>query len=161
MTQEEKICLWMEAASLNNDGSAVARRVIVVGEFLEKVGQLNDQSLCRCLAGINFQMPVTVVRLPDSVFIQAVLGEMNVWYTDTGLSPGVVGRAHGGRSRKLFIPICSIPALKITTHSPEDSWTTDRLIRSFAAEAGGRAEQINRGAGNQYVVFDRNRLKEI
>ena len=161
ITPQEKIDTWMEAAGQLNKGPAVQHRVVTAGEFLEKTARMSEQEACSCLTGIDFSKPVTVVRLPTSVYVQFVQQHQGIWFTDTGLTADDVGLARGQRTRKLFSPVGVVPALKSTARSVKDTWTRDRLFQSVAPRARGKSGQMTKGGGTQYIVFDKTRMREV
>jgi hypothetical protein len=151
----------MEAAGQLRKSKAVQDRVVTAGEFLEKTARMSERDACSCLSGIDFSKLVSVVRLPDSVYVQYVQKHRGVWFTDTGLTEDLVGLAEGRRTRKLFVPIGVVHALKSTARSIKDTWTVDRLFQSVSPAAKGKMGQLTRGGGTQYVVFDKTRMKEV
>lgn len=161
ITPDEKIGCWLKAAGQANKGLVVEKRVVAAGEFLEKTGRMTEEEACSCLTGIDFSLPVTVVRLPTSVYVQFVQQHKGVWFTDTGLTADDVGLAEGKRVRKLFIPVGVVPALKSTARSIKDTWTADRLFQSMSPMARGRLGQMTKGGGTQYIVFDKMRMREV
>lgn len=161
MTPDDKIERWLEAAGQSGKGPAVRQRVVTAGEFLEKTARMTERDACGCLSGIDFSMSVTVVRLPDSVYVQFVQQHKGIWFTDTGLTADDVGLAQGRRVRKLFVPSGAVPALKSTARSIKDTWTADRLFQSVSPKSGGRMGQMTQGGGTQYVVFDKTRMREL
>ena len=161
ITPKEKIDAWMEASGQLNKGPAVENRVVTAGEFLEKTGRMSQDEACSCLTGIDFSMPVTVVRLPDVVYVQFVQQHKGIWFTNTGLTADDVGLAQGRRLRKLFSPIGAVPALQSTARSIKDTWTKDRLFQSVSPQARGKMGQMTKGGGTQYIVFDKTRMREL
>lgn len=161
MTPKDKIARWLDAAGQLHKSSAVEQRVKTAGEFLEKTARMTEQEVCSCLTGIDFSKPVTVVRLPNSVYVQYVQQHKGCWFTDTGLTEDAVGLAEGGRKRKLFVPVGVVHALKSTARSIKDTWTVDRLFQSVSPAARGKLGQLTRGGGTQYIVFDKIRMKEV
>lgn len=161
ITPDEKVGRWIEAAGQTNKGPAVEKRVTAAGEFLEKTGRMTEKEACSCLTGIDFSLPVTVVRLPTSVYVQFVQQHKGIWFTDTGLTADDVGLAEGRRVRKLFVPVGVVPALKSTARSIKDTWTADRLFQSMSPAARGKMGQLTKGGGTQYIVFDKTRMREV
>lgn len=121
ITPPDKIERWMKAAGQSGKGPAVRDRVIVAGEYLEKTARMPESEVLGLLAGIDFSKSVEVVRLPASVYVQYVQKHKGVWFTDTGLTPDLVGLAEGKRTRKLFTPIGIVPALKSTAAAIKDT----------------------------------------
>lgn len=160
-TPEEKIARWMQAAGQSGKSPAVRDRVVTAGEFLEKTARMTERETSSCLSGIDFSKPVSVVPLPPSVYVQYVQQHQGVWFTDTGLTPDLVGLAEGKRIRKLFTPAGTVHALKSTARSIKDTWTADRLFQSISPAAKGKLGQMTRGGGTQYIVFDKFRMKEV
>jgi hypothetical protein len=161
MTPSDKIARWVLAAGQTGKAQPVIDRVVAAGEFLERTSTMSEADACSCLSGIDFSKSVSVVRLPSSVFVQYVQQHRGVWFTDTGLSPDLIGLAEGRRLRKLFTPIGAVHALKTTARSIKDTWTLDRVFQSISPAARGKLGQMTRGGGTQYVVHDRFGMKEI
>jgi hypothetical protein len=122
---------------------------------------MSEAETCSCLSGIDFSHPVTVVRLPDGIYVQYQQQHRGIWFTSTGLTPDLVGLAAGRRTRKLFSPRGTVHALQSTARSIKDTWTADRLFESISPAARGRLGQMTRGGGIQYVVPDKFAMKEI
>jgi hypothetical protein len=160
-TPPDKIARWVKAAGQTGKPQPVVDRVVIAGEFLEKTARLNESDACSCLTGIDFSKPVSVVRLPTSVYVQYQEQHRGAWFTDTGLTPDQVGLADGRRIRKLFTPIGAVHALQSTARSIKDTWTVDRLFQSLSPGAQGKLGQMTRGGGTQYVVHDKFAMKEI
>jgi hypothetical protein len=108
-----------------------------------------------------FSKTVRVVRLPNSADVQYARQHRGIWFTDTGLTPDLVGLAQGRRTRKLFTPVGAVHALQSTARSIKGTWTPDRLFQSVSPAARGKSGQMTRGGGIQYVVIDRFAMKEI
>jgi hypothetical protein len=161
LTPPDKIARWVRAAGQTGKPQPVLDRVITAGEFLERTARMSEADACSCLTGIDFSMPVTVVRLPQSVYVQYEQQHRGVWFTDTGLTPDLVGLAEGRRKRKLFTPVGTVHALQSTARSVKDTWTADRLFESVSPAARGRLGQMTRGGGTQYIVHDKFAMKEI
>ena len=161
ITPKDKVTRWMDAAGQLHKSHEVEKRVVTAGEFLEKTARMNEREACSCLTGIDFSKSVSVVRLPESVYVQHVQRHKGDWFTDTGLTPDAVGLADGRRTRKLFVPVGVVHALKSTARSIKDTWTTNRLLQSVSPAARGKLGQMTRGGGTQYIVFDKFRMKEI
>ena len=102
-----------------------------------------------------------MVRLPDSVYVQYVAQHKGVWFTDTGLTPDLIGLAEGRRLRKLFAPLGVVHALQSNARSIKDTWSIDRLFQSVSPAARGKLGQMTRGGGTQYIVHDKFAMKEI
>jgi hypothetical protein len=160
-TPSDKIARWVQAAGQTGKSQAVVDRVVTAGEFLEKTARMSEREACSCLTGIDFSRPVSVVRLPNSVYVQYVQQHQGVWFTDTGLTPDLVGLAEGRRTRKLFAPVGTVHALQSTARSIKDTWSADRLFQSMSPAARGKLGQMTRGGGTQYVVHDKFAMKEI
>lgn len=107
ITPPDKIERWMKAAGQSGKGPAVRDRVIVAGEFLEKTTRMQESEVLALLSGIDFSKSVEVVQLPGSVYVQYVQKHKGVWFTDTGLTPDLVGLAEGGRTRNCLPPLVS------------------------------------------------------
>jgi hypothetical protein len=122
---------------------------------------MSESDTCSCLTGIDFSKPVSVVRLPNSIYVQYEQQHRGVWFTDTGLTPDLVGLADGRRVRKLFTPIGVVHALQSTARSIKDTWTADRLFQSLSPVTQAKMGQMTRGGGIQYVVHDKFAMKEI
>ena len=161
MTPQDKIARWVKAAGQTGKPQPVVDRVVIAGEFLEKTARMSEGDACSCLTGIDFSKPVQVVRLPDSVYVQYEQQHRGVWFTDTGLTPDLVGLADGRRVRKLFTPLGIVHALQSTARSIKDTWTADRLFQSLSPSARGKLGQMTRGGGTQYVVHDKFAMKEV
>ena len=161
MTPQDKIARWVKAAGQTGKPQPVVDRVVIAGEFLEKTARMSEADACSCLTGIDFSKPVQVVRLPDSVYVQYEQQHRGVWFTDTGLTPDLVGLADGRRVRKLFTPLGIVHALQSTARSIKDTWTADRLFQSLSPSARGKLGQMTRGGGTQYVVHDKFAMKEV
>ncbi|MDH4352049.1 MAG: hypothetical protein OEW56_12955, partial [Gemmatimonadota bacterium] len=84
MTPPDKIARWIKAAGQDGKAQPVLDRVVVAGEFLERTARMSEAEACSCLSGIDFSKPVSVVRLPNSVYVQYVQQHRGVWFTDTG-----------------------------------------------------------------------------
>jgi hypothetical protein len=161
MTPQDKIARWVKAAGQTGKPQPVVDRVVIAGEFLEKTARMNERDACSCLTGIDFSKPVSVVRLPNSVYVQYEQQHRGVWFTDTGLTADLIGLADGRRVRKLFTPMGVVHALKSTAGSIKDTWTADRLFQSLSPAARGKLGQMTRGGGTQYLVHDKFAMKEI
>jgi hypothetical protein len=157
----DKIQRWLRGAGQAGKSQAVIDRVLTAVEFLERTARMSEPQACSCLTGIDFSMPVSVVRLPPKVYVQYANAHNGIWFTDTGLTPDLVGLAEGRRVRKLFTPIGTVHALKSTARAIKDTWTPDRLFQSIAPAAAGRLGQLTRGGGTQYVVHDKSAMKEL
>ena len=159
-----KTDIWMEAADLGADAdipAGVARRVISAGEFLEKTAGLSEEAACRYLPGIDFQEPVSVVRLPDSVFVRFEEQFDGIWLTDAGLKPADVRKAGQRRIRKLVTPIGPVPALQCTARNFKDSWKKEDLFPWIAPQVRSQMPSSPRNGGRQYIVLDRTRMKSV
>lgn len=161
MTPADKVARWTRAAGQTGKAQPVVDRVVTAGEYLEKTARMSEADACSCLTGIDFSMPVSVVRLPDSIYVQYAQQHRGIWFTDTGLTPDLVGLAAGHRTRKLFRPLGIVFALQSTARSIKDTWTVDRLFQSISPIARGKLGQLTRGGGVQYIVHDRFAMKEI
>jgi hypothetical protein len=139
----------------------VLNRVAVAGEFLERTARMNESDACERLTGIDFSQPVTVLKLPSSVFVQYVQKHRGVWFTDTGLTPDLVGLAEGKRVRRLFVPVGAVPALASTARAIKDTWTADRLFQSLSPTTRMKMGQLTRGGGKQYIVGDRFAMRPL
>ena len=160
-TPPDTIARWVKAAGQTGKAQPVLDRVVIAGEFLEKTARMSEWDACSCLRGIDFSRPVSVVRLPNSVYVQYEQQHRGVWFTDTGLTPDLVGLADGRRIRKLFRPLGVVHALQSTARSIKDTWTADRLFQSLSPAARGKLGQMTRGGGTQYIVHDRFAMREI
>ncbi|TWT82335.1 hypothetical protein CA13_37970 [Planctomycetes bacterium CA13] len=160
-TPDDKIDRWMKAAGQVGKSQSVRQRVVIAGEFLEKTARMSEAQACGCLTGIDFSKPVKMIRLPDSIYVQYVQKHNGIWFTDTGLTPDLVGLAGGKRTRKLFKPVGVVHALQSTARAIKDTWTTDRLFQSISPAARGKLGQMTRGGGTQYIVFDKFRMQQI
>src|SRR5947208_16197133 len=161
MTPQDKVARWVTAAGQTGKSQAVIDRVVVAGEFLERTARMSERDAQECLSGIDFSQPVTVLKLPRSVFVQYVQKHRGVWFTDTGLTPDFVGLAEGKRVRTLFVPVGVVPALQSTARSIKDTWTADRLFQSLSPAARAKMGQFTRGGGKQYVVFDKFAMRPV
>ena len=123
MTPPDKVARWVAAAGQTGKSQSVVDRVIIAGEFLEKTARMSEQEACSCMTGIDFSKPVAVVRLPNSVYVQYAQQHRGIWFTDTGLTPDLVGLAQGRRTRKLFAPLGVVFAL--TVHRAIDQGHVD------------------------------------
>ena len=160
VTPQDKIDRWMKAAGQSGKGDAVQKRVVVAGEFLEKTARMSEKAACSCLSGIDFSKAVTVVRLPDKLYVQFVNQHVGAWFTDTGLTPDQVGLARGDRSRERFKPTGSVHALKSTARAIRDSWTI-KPDSSLPPAEKRQLATLTRGGGTQYLVGDKLRMKMI
>ena len=160
-TPEDKIGRWMAAAGQTGKCDNVRARVVTAGEFVEKTPRMDERSACSCLTGIDFSKSVKLVRLPSKVYVQYLAKHKGMWFTDTGLTPDLVGLAEGKRTRKLFTPVGLVHALKSTARAIKDTWTYDRLFQSIAPTARKKMGQLTRGGGVQYIVFDKHRMKAV
>ena len=156
-TPNDKIERWMAAAGQTGKSQAVRDRVVAAGEFLEKTGRMDESSACECLSGIDFSRPVQVVPLPDKLYVQYVTKHRGIWFTDTGLTPDLVGLAKGNRQRKLFRPAGVVHALRSTARSIRDDWTI-RPDPGLPLAERRKLATFTRGGGVQYVVPDRFRM---
>jgi hypothetical protein len=161
MTPPDKVVRWVKAAGQTGKAQTVVDRVVIAGEFLEKTARMNESEACSCLTGIDFSKPVSVVRLPNSVYVQYGQQHRGAWFTDTGLTPDLVGLADGRRIRKLFAPLGVVHALQSTARSIKDTWTADRLFQSLSPAARGKLGHMTRGGGTQYIVHDKFAMREI
>lgn len=161
MTPQDKIARWVQAAGQTGKSQAVIDRVVTAGQFLEGTARMSEAAASGCLTGIDFSKPVEVVRLPPSVYVQYTQQHMGIWFTDTGLTPDLVGLAEGRRLRKLFKPSGIVHALKSTARSIKDTWTPDRLFQSISPAAKGKMGQTTRGGGTQYIVHDKFAMSEV
>ena len=161
LTPQDKIARWVKAAGQTGKPQPVVDQVVIAGEFLERTARMSESDACSCLTGIDFSKPVSVVRLPSSTYVQYEQQHRGVWFTDTGLTPDLIGLADGQRVRKLFTPIGVVHALQSTARSIKDTWTADRLFQSLSPTARGKLGQMTRGGGTQYVVHDKFSMKEI
>ena len=160
MTPPDKIARWVNTAGQAGKAKPVIDRVVTAGEFLEKTARMNESEACSCLTGIDFSKPVVVVKLTNSVYVQYVQQHKGIWFTNTGLTPDLIGLAEGRRLRKLFTPVGVVHALECTSRSIKDTWTADRLFQSISPAARGKFGQIKfgqmtSGGGTQYIVVDK------
>ena len=160
-TPPDKIARWIKAAGQTGKAQPVLDRIVTAGEFLEKTARMNESEACACLTGIDFSKSVAVVRLHNSVYVQYAQQHRGVWFTDTGLTPDLVGLAEGHRLRKLFAPTGIVHALQSTARSIKDTWTADRLFQSISPAARGKLGQATQGGGTQYIVHDRFAMREV
>lgn len=156
---ENKIERWLDAATLSGEFSAPRASVIRAAEFLEKTLQLSEEDACLWLSRIDFLRPLTVVRLPTSVYVQYEEQEFSVWYTDTGFAPDAVRLVRGRQLRTLFVPHGNVPALKSTPRCEADSWGFNQLFRSVAPEVKKKMGTPTPGAGVRYLVLDPVRMR--
>ena len=161
MTPADKIARWATAAGQSGKSKPVIDRVVIAGEFLEKTARMTEQDACSCLTGIDFSQPVAAVRLESKIYVQYVQQHKGIWFTDTGLTPDLVGLADGKRTRKLFCPVGPVHALRSTARSIKDTWTIERLFQSISPVAKGKIGQLTRGGGTQYIVVDKFAMKEV
>lgn len=161
MTPADKIARWVAAAGQTGKAKPVIDRVVLAGEFLEKTARMTEQEACSCLTGIDFSQTVAAVRLTNKVYVQYVQQHKGIWFTDTGLTPNLVGLAEGKRLRKLFSPVGTVHALQSTARSIKDTWTLERLFQSISPAARGKLGQLTQGGGTQYIVVDKFAMKEI
>ena len=161
LTPQDKIARWVKAAGQTGKQQPVVDRVVIAGEFLERTARMNEADACSCLTGIDFSKPVAVVRLHSSIYVQYEQQHRGIWFTDTGLTPDLIGLADGRRVRKLFMPIGIVHALQSTARSIKDTWTADRLFQSLSPAARGKMGQMTRGGGTQYIVHDKFAMKEV
>lgn len=156
---ENKVERWLDAATLSGEFSAPRASVIRAAEFLEKTLQLSEEDACQWLARIDYSRPLTVVRLPTSVYVQHTEQEFSLWYTDTGFSPDVVRLARGRQLRTLFIPHGNVPALKSTPRCEADRCGINQLFQSVAPEVKKKMGTPTPGAGIRYLVLDPVRMR--
>ena len=161
MTSSEKIARWVAAAGQTGKAKPVIDRVVTAGEFLERTARMSEPEACSCLTGIDFSKPVTPVKLTRKVYVQYVQQHKGIWFTNTGLTPDLVGLAEGRRLRKLFSPVGDVHALECTARSIKDTWTADRLFQSVSPVAKGKLGQMTQGGGAQYIVVDKLAMKEL
>ncbi len=151
---------WLVWTGQVGKSQSVVNRVSVAGHFLEDVCRMPEKKLRECLCGIDFSKAVRVLQLPKKVYVQYG-GTDSVWFTDTGLTPDLVGLAEGNRKRRLYRPVGGVRALKTTARSIKDSWTPGRIFQSLVPDVMRRFGQMTRGGGTQYIVADRSAMREL
>lgn len=158
---QEEIQLWMESAAQFGDSEQIQQQVVRVGKFMKELGNLQTEEICRYLSVIDFSMSITVVRLPNSVFIQYQAENQNYWYTDIGYSSEKVSQASRLRRRRLFTPRAVAPALKLTALDIKDSHSIQDIFTSLSPSAKAKFGPLSRDAGKQYLMLKPNLMKEI
>ncbi|MDA7504142.1 hypothetical protein OAF98_00785 [Planctomicrobium sp.] len=152
---------WMESAAQFGDSDQIQQQIIRAGKFMKELGALQTEEICRYLAMIDFSMSITVVRLPNSVFVQYQEENQNYWYTDIGYSSENVAHASRLRRRLLFTPRAVAPALKLTALDIKDSHSIQGIFTSLSPSVKAKFGQPARGAGTQYLMLKPNLMKEI
>ena len=148
---EEK---WLAAAGKKaNIANSLKEKIISSGEFI--ADNLNLSKVEEVLSGIDFSKPVTEVTLKKGkgVYVQFKGKYLGSWFTETGLTPDMVGLAEGKRLRTLFTPKSNAKALKSTARAIKDTWTPNRLIQSFNPR-DKKYGQMTQGGGTQYLVLN-------
>jgi hypothetical protein len=158
---DEKLARWMEAASKPDGISRDVRQVARAGEFLEKTCSVSEERACSVLTTIDFSRPILIVRLPDSVYVQFIAENNDVWFTDTGLAASQLPAARFGRTRKLYRPLGPIPALRATARSINDAWTVDQLFQSSGPRVRAELGAPSRNGGTQYIVLSQRGMREV
>ncbi len=164
-TPEALVTQWMKLAGQEGKSGAVRERVKIAGEFLVKSAAMNEKRTQQCFRGIDFSKQVTAVRLPAGVYVQYVLGNVGSWFTETGLTPDLVGVSDmkvgdHGRKRTLFVPNGTVHALQSTAQSIRDTWTFKKLYPGADQALIREMAPLTRGGGTQYFVLEAARMKK-
>lgn len=117
---------------------------------------MSEAKACECLSGIDFSKSVEVVQLSQKVYVQYLKKHKGIWFTDTGLTPDLIGLAGKTRKRKLFKPAGSVHALKTSARAINDTWTLKNLFSLSPEDLNVQT----RGGGTQYIPFDKTRMVE-
>ncbi len=157
----EELQLWMVSVAQFGACEQIQQQVVRVGKFMKELGNLQTEEICRYLSVIDFSMSITVVRLPNSVFIQYQEENQSYWYTDIGHSSEEVAQASRLRRRKLFTPRAVAPALKLTALDIKDSHSIQEIFTSLSPSVKAKFGQSSRGAGTQYPMLKPNLMKEV
>ncbi len=152
---------WFEAADLHDTGSLFVRRILkTAGDFLTRVGRLGEEDVACLLRDIDFSASLTVVPLPQSVFVRESL-RSGFWLTDIGLSVESVRNLPGVRRSKLFAPMSIVPALRCRSRTVCSAWTPDRLFPAVPPQTARQLTASSSQGGTQYLVFQHQAVREI
>jgi hypothetical protein len=155
---DEQVSKWMDAARQATDDPATTRRVLTVVGFLQNTGRLAEPEILHHLSLIDFEMHVTVVRLPDSLYVCRDDDPHGRWYVDTGLQPGSIGGHPAVRAVRLFAPMGVIPALKVSSLAPFEFAGLERLMQATPSDRRGE-RVLKRGVGDHFIICDSLRMK--
>lgn len=152
---------WFKAADLNDTGSFFVRRILkTAGDFLTRVGRLGEEEVIFLLGDIDFSASLTVVPLPQSVFVRETL-KSGFWFTDTGLTVESVRSLPGGRRCKLFTPMSVVPALRCRSRTVCNAWTPDRIFPAVSPQTSRQLMASSAQGGTQYLFFQHQAVREI
>lgn len=152
---------WFKAADLNDTGSFFVRRILkTAGDFLTRVGRLGEEDVIFLLGDIDFSASLTVVPLPQSVFVREPL-KSGFWFTDTGLTLETVRSLPGGRRSRLYAPMSIIPALRCRSRTVCSAWSPDRLFPAVPPQTTRQLMASSAQGGTQYLVFQHQAVREI
>jgi len=152
---------WFEASGISETASMFERRVLkTAGDFLSRVGRISEDEIAALLADIDFSSALTVVPLPQSVFVREPF-QSACWYTDTGLSVETVRTLPGARREKLYSPVSVIPALKCRSKTQSSVWAVDRLFPAVSPQTVRQMCLNGLTGGGQYLVFQHQSLREL
>ncbi|MEM0984192.1 MAG: polymorphic toxin type 46 domain-containing protein [Planctomycetota bacterium] len=160
---EEQIAAWLAAAGKSGKvPPAVRDKIITAAQFIENTARQRDAS--GFLKGIDFSKEVKVLnKLPNKVFVQYVGKHKGMWFTETGLTPDLVGIAEGSettkRLRKLYKPSGNVAALKSTASSVKDTWTIEKVLK--IKDPAVKKKVMTRGGGTQYIVANPQKMTLI
>jgi len=157
----EKLACWIQAAELPHHSATIEQRVIRAGEFLEITSGLSEEDACQLLPSIDYSQPITVARLPDSVYIRCQDRDHSAWFTDTGLTAEMLKEAGGPRSRSLYRPLGNIAALKSSARDFKDSWEPRHLFHAIATPQMDQFSRSSRHGGNQFMVLNTTRMRDV
>lgn len=160
----EQLMRWLEAVGVSSDdetSAAVSAAVAKAGKFLVGIGSLPDAHVCDGLAGIDFDHPPIVVRLPNSVFVRHDDVASGMWLTDTGLSAEAAKPLAGRTTRKLFYPMGPVPAMRATPVSPLVCPHPAELFRGVTGSARSELSKLSQRGGTHYCVPIQSMLREL
>lgn len=152
---------WFEATGISEDASLFELRVLkTAGDFLSRVGRVSVDEVTSLLSDIDFSSALTVVPLPQSVFVRESV-QRACWYTDTGLAVDTIRTLPGVRRCRLYSPVSVIPALKCRSKTIVSGWSVDRLFPAVPPQTSRQLSSNSSGGGVQYLVFQHQSLREI
>lgn len=143
---------WLAACGKKANLSNVLKvKILSTGQFIAE--HWGVKKAAEFLSGIDVSKQIVQEKLKEGVgvYIQYKGKYQGSWFTQTGLTPDMVGLAEGKRLRKLFTPKSNVTVLRSTAKSIKDTWTPDRLIQSFDPREK-KYGQMTSGGGVQYLV---------
>lgn len=157
----EEIQSWLDSVRGFDDTTQIVQHVVRTGKVLRGLGNLSPEATCRYLAEIDFMMPVLVVRLPDSAYVQYSEDFESRWHTDIGYGPQAVAQGGRLRRRKLFTPRTNTPALKVSAIDIKDDCTIQNVFLNLSPAVKQRFGAPHHNAGSQYLVLNTKLMKQI